>query len=668
MPLHGCSAWLRFLQRLPASGGRSRGSSEPRLLHAGWHQEGAERERERERERGRERESSDSAHHPLNNQDGSHPFLLCHSQTDFIAFAPLFSFGGFSAAPPPALSRCCQPRQPTMVSIISDLDPLKSWNVLRQDAGDLSGPIQSNGTAGKMNGALEHSDQPDPDAIKMFVGQIPRSWSEKELKELFEPYGAVYQINILRDRSQNPPQSKGCCFVTFYTRKAALEAQNALHNIKTLTGMHHPIQMKPADSEKSNAVEDRKLFIGMVSKKCNENDIRVMFSAFGQIEECRILRGPDGLSRGCAFVTFSTRAMAQNAIKAMHQSQTMEGCSSPIVVKFADTQKDKEQRRLQQQLAQQMQQLNSATTWGSLTGLGGLTPQYLAVRVAAAASPASIITSSSVTPCSPVASAATLLQQAASSGNLGAFSGIQQMAGMSALQLQNLATLAAAAAAAQNSASPSTANPLSSSAASLGALASPAAGTTASSNASAMNSLTSLGTLQGLAGATVGLNNINALAVAQMLSGMAALNGGLGGAGLTNGTAGTMDALTQAYSGIQQYAAAALPTLYSQSLLQQQGAAGSQKEGPEGANLFIYHLPQEFGDQDLLQMFMPFGNVVSAKVFIDKQTNLSKCFGFVSYDNPVSAQAAIQAMNGFQIGMKRLKVQLKRSKNDSKPY
>ncbi|XP_034382021.1 CUGBP Elav-like family member 2 isoform X3 [Cyclopterus lumpus] len=405
--------------------------------------------------------------------------------------------------------------------------------------------------------------------------------------------------------------------------------------------MHHPIQMKPADSEKSNAVEDRKLFIGMVSKKCNENDIRVMFSAFGQIEECRILRGPDGLSRGvchsdsrpstrCAFVTFSTRAMAQNAIKAMHQSQTMEGCSSPIVVKFADTQKDKEQRRLQQQLAQQMQQLNSATTWGSLTGLGGLTPQYLA-----------------------------LLQQATSSSNLGAFSGIQQMAGMSALQLQNLATLAAAAAAAQNSASPSTANPLSTSA-SLGMLGSPAG-----SNASAMNSLTSLGTLQGLAGATVGLNNINALAGS--INSMAALNGGLGG-GLSNGTAGTMDALTQAYSGIQQYAAAALPTLYSQSLLQQQGAAGSQKEGPEGANLFIYHLPQEFGDQDILQMFMPFGNVVSAKVFIDKQTNLSKCFGFVSYDNPVSAQAAIQAMNGFQIGMKRLKVQLKRSKNDSKPY
>uniref|UniRef100_A0A3B4XPL8 CUGBP Elav-like family member 2 n=1 Tax=Seriola lalandi dorsalis TaxID=1841481 RepID=A0A3B4XPL8_SERLL len=448
-----------------------------------------------------------------------------------------------------------------------------------------------------MNGSLEHLDQPDPDSIKMFVGQIPRSWSETELKELFEPFGAVHQINILRDRTQNPPQSKGCCFVTFYTRKAALEAQNALHNIKTLSGMHHPIQMKPADSEKTSAVEDRKLFVGMVSKKYGENEVRMMFSSFGQIEECRILRGPDGQSRGCAFVTFATRAMAQNAIKTMHHSQTMEGCSSPLVVKFADTQRDKEQRRLQQQLVQQIQQLNSASTWGNLAGLGTLTPQYLAAFL-----------------CKNM------------NTNLEVFDNhlcfCVLSVGVNPLQLQNLATLAAAAAAAQSSGSPTSTNALSTNSGALGALASP---------------------------------------------GMGAMNGGLGASMANGSAASSMDALTQAYSGMQQYTASALPSLYGQSLLQQ-SIAGSQKEGPEGANLFIYHLPQEFGDQDLLQMFMPFGNVVSAKVFIDKQTNLSKCFGFVSYDNPVSAQAAIQAMNGFQIGMKRLKVQLKRSKNDSKPY
>uniref|UniRef100_A0A674NG74 Cugbp, Elav-like family member 1 n=1 Tax=Takifugu rubripes TaxID=31033 RepID=A0A674NG74_TAKRU len=433
----------------------------------------------------------------------------------------------------------------------------------------------------KMNGSLDHPDQPDVDAIKMFVGQIPRSWSEEQLRELFEPYGVVYEINVLRDRSQNPPQSKGCCFVTYYTRKSALEAQNALHNMKILPGMHHPIQMKPADSEKNNAVEDRKLFIGMISKKCNENDIRLMFSPYGQIEECRILRGPDGLSRGCAFVTFTARQMAQSAIKSMHQSQTMEGCSSPIVVKFADTQKDKEQKRMVQQLQQQMQQLSAASIWGNLTGLNSLGPQYLAVGLGDRLH--------------------DHLQQPPQCTH----------------------------------------------------------------HNSSVNPMASLGALQSLAaGSSAGLNMGS-------LASMAALNGSLGSGGLSNGSGNTMEALSQAYSGIQQYAAAAaLPNLYNQSLLSQQSisAAGSQKEGPEGANLFIYHLPQEFGDQDLLQMFMPFGNVISAKVFIDKQTNLSKCFGFVSYDNPVSAQAAIQSMNGFQIGMKRLKVQLKRSKNDSKPY
>lgn len=71
----------------------------------------------------------------------------------------------------------------------------------------------------KMNGSLDHPDQPDVDAIKMFVGQIPRSWSEEQLRELFEPYGAVYEINVLRDRSQNPPQSKGLSGERMETRQ-----------------------------------------------------------------------------------------------------------------------------------------------------------------------------------------------------------------------------------------------------------------------------------------------------------------------------------------------------------------------------------------------------------------------------------------------------------------
>lgn len=48
---------------------------------------------------------------------------------------------------------------------------------------------------------------PDPDSIKMFVGQIPKHMNETDLRELFEKYGRVYQINVLRDKATK--QSKG---------------------------------------------------------------------------------------------------------------------------------------------------------------------------------------------------------------------------------------------------------------------------------------------------------------------------------------------------------------------------------------------------------------------------------------------------------------------------
>jgi CUG-BP- and ETR3-like factor len=124
-------------------------------------------------------------------------------------------------------------------------------------------------------------DEPDSDAIEMFCGQIPRTMSENELRMLFENYGRIYKLNILRDKQSG--ESKGCCFITYYTRKAALNAQNALHNLMILPGMHCAIQMKPADIENRN---ERKVFIGMISKSSTEEEMKQLFAPFGVIEEC----------------------------------------------------------------------------------------------------------------------------------------------------------------------------------------------------------------------------------------------------------------------------------------------------------------------------------------------------------------------------------------------
>ena len=184
--------------------------------------------------------------------------------------------------------------------------------------------------------------EPDPDTIKMFVGQLPKSMDECQLRDMFEEYGPVYSVNVMRDKALGI--SKGCCFVTFYSRRAALKAQDALDNVKTLNGMKKPIQMKPADS--TNRTE-RKLFVGMLNKKLNEEEVRKLFAVYGSIEECSVLRHPNGQSKGCAYVTFATNHAAILAM-TLDGNTIMEGCTSPLTVKFAETQTQKEQKKIQQ--------------------------------------------------------------------------------------------------------------------------------------------------------------------------------------------------------------------------------------------------------------------------------------------------------------------------------
>jgi len=82
--------------------------------------------------------------------------------------------------------------------------------------------------------------------------------------------------------------------------------------------------------------------------------------------------------------------------------------------------------------------------------------------------------------------------------------------------------------------------------------------------------------------------------------------------------------------------------------------------GPLGANLFVFHLPNEWRDYDLFTHFKSFGRVISARVQTDKDSGRSRGYGFVCYDHPDGARAAIKTMNGFSVGGKRLKVTVKK--------
>ena len=72
-------------------------------------------------------------------------------------------------------------------------------------------------------------------------------------------------------------------------------------------------------------------------------------------------------------------------------------------------------------------------------------------------------------------------------------------------------------------------------------------------------------------------------------------------------------------------------------------------KGPDGANLFVFHIPNNFSNADLWNLFRTYGNVVSVRIMVEKDTGRSRGFGFVSYEAPESAELAIKHLNGYAV-------------------
>lgn len=73
------------------------------------------------------------------------------------------------------------------------------------------------------------------------------------------------------------------------------------------------------------------------------------------------------------------------------------------------------------------------------------------------------------------------------------------------------------------------------------------------------------------------------------------------------------------------------------------------------SNLFVSNLPQSTNERHLREVFSRYGQVLSVKIILDRNTGKSRGFGFVKVDSN-DAENVVQHLNGYSFKGNRLSV------------
>jgi CUG-BP- and ETR3-like factor len=198
--------------------------------------------------------------------------------------------------------------------------------------------------------------------------QIPKALGEEELFPTFDSFGPLKDVAVIRDKHSG--LHRGCAFVTYWTAADAERAREALHDKFTFPGARRAAQVKPAEPSgmcrlfrmplfavivvflsliwhfSLALVPENKLFIGMLSRKAEEDEVRELFAPFGEIREIYMIRNADGTSKCAAFLRYVDREAAVQAIETLNSQVMMDGAARPLLVKFADNKHQKQQRQI----------------------------------------------------------------------------------------------------------------------------------------------------------------------------------------------------------------------------------------------------------------------------------------------------------------------------------
>ena len=84
-------------------------------------------------------------------------------------------------------------------------------------------------------------------------------------------------------------------------------------------------------------------------------------------------------------------------------------------------------------------------------------------------------------------------------------------------------------------------------------------------------------------------------------------------------------------------------------------------------NIYVTNLAYTTTEEELSQLFEPYGSVDSVRIITDRETGRSRGFGFVEMPDATEARAAIAGLNGTALGGRALTVDEARPREERRP-
>lgn len=171
----------------------------------------------------------------------------------------------------------------------------------------------------------------------VFVFHLPADWSEEDLSREFQRFGQIMSAKVVK---RPDGSSKGYGFVCFEGSKAAISAVSEMngHNV---TGKRLKVSLKKTPEEclglqvqklmelsDANKPFDRDkdctLFVFHLPALWDDQELFAQFQSFGQLVSAKVVKKPDGTSRGYGFVTYDAPRSAALAITNMNGVEVVQ--------------------------------------------------------------------------------------------------------------------------------------------------------------------------------------------------------------------------------------------------------------------------------------------------------------------------------------------------------